>query len=83
MVSGRININAEDTSLFFLTIMSFLITSCRKLLLKRKQSFLDNKISFCTRYVVSGITDYETVEGSTYYYSYIVVGYSCDCKVFE
>ena len=81
IVSGRINTSTEDISLFFLIIISFLIISRRKLLLKRKQSALDNKIFSYTCYDAFDIANCETVEDSIYYYNYIVVGYSCDHEV--
>ena len=83
IVSGRTNTSTEDISLFFLTIMFFLITSRHRLFLKCKWSSLDNKIFFCTCCVAFGVTDYEIIEDNTYYYNYIVVGYSCDHKVSE
>ena len=63
--------------------MSSLITSRRKLLSKRKQSFFDNKIPFCIYCTTFGLTDYETVKGSTYCRGYIVVSRSCNCEVTE
>ena len=45
--------------------MSSFITNRRTLLSKCKRSFLDNKMSFCTCCVAFGITNCETVEGST------------------
>ena len=63
--------------------MSSFITNRRKLLFKRKRSSLNNKIFFCTRYVAFGIADCETVKGSSYYYNYIVVSYSCDREITE
>ena len=68
---------------FSVVNISSLISSCRKLLSKRKRSFLDNKMPFYTRCVAFGITNYETVEGSLHYYGYISVGYLCDREVTE
>ena len=77
MVSGRTNISAEDIFYSFVTNMSSLTASCRKLLLKRKRSSLDNEMPSCTRCVAFGITDCETVEGSSRCRGCIAVGRSC------
>ena len=63
--------------------MSSLITSRRKLLSKRKRSFLNNKIFFCTHCVAFGITNYESVKNSSHYCGYIAVGCLCDREVTE
>ena len=63
--------------------MSSSATSRRKILFKWKWSSLDIKIPFFTRCTAFGITDCETMEGSSRYYNYIVVGRSCDYKVTE
>ena len=63
--------------------MSSVTSSRRKLFFKHKQSSFNNEISSCTCCVTFGISDYKTVEGSLYYYSYITVGYLCDREVTE
>ena len=63
--------------------MSSPIISYYKLLFKHKQSFFNNKIFFCTYCTAFGITDCKTIEGSSYYYNYIIVGRSCDREVLE
>ena len=67
-------------SIYFLQMSSF-ITSRRKLLSKRKRSSFNNKIPSCTCCTAFGITDYETVKGSSRCYSYVAVGRSCDREV--
>ena len=61
--------------------MSSPTSSRHKLLSKRKESSLNNKISFCTHYVAFGVTNYKTVEGSSRYHNYIAVGHLCDREV--
>ena len=84
IISGRTNISAEDTILYLsVSNMSSPISSRRKLLLKRKQSSLNNEIFACTRCVTFGIINYKTVEGSSYCCGYVAVGYLCDHEVTE
>ena len=83
MISGRINTSAVNIFYLFKVSIFSLISSRRKLLFKRKQSSLNNKMFSCTCCVTFGITDCKTIKGSLYYYNYIFVGYPCDWEVTE